>query len=687
FDSSFWEEHPDKDITDYWTKWCDGDTIRIVFHCARGAKFSVDRYEALLANESFSLDAENRTNRSAVLNLSMQEMGWALNGTHNITAMVDPYDEIDEPDEENNINITSILVTPSLNFAVTNIYFEPREPLLGDIVRINATVKNFGVRNGTTSVGIFYDNRTVSEIPIINKSVTLNASESKNVTASWNATTLYGGAGHHNITVRIDPHDVFTEKNETNNTLTRQIFVNGTDLAVTNIDIPCGFPPDKLYCYRGQHINITATIANFGALPAHNFSVIFKDGISKTPIDKNTSGIIFNESFVRYLHSGENITLNVTWTPAESGYHTITASVPFDNRDNNETNNERFTIPNVGSEVEWDFTVENVSIYPQKVREGEDVLIAATIGNVGHVSGNVSVGFFVNRTDFAGSKGERFERIGTKEVFVPVNDTNFAFFIWNTSIHGGDHLIVAVADPDDDLPELSETKKLGDSILFRGNKTVTGNNVKSCTLHVICPDLAITNLTLDPAEPKSGDVVNISVEIKNNGSTPANSTVQFYMQSDESILGRLKNQEYTQQESWPLALQPADVPMRFHFDYIDIGDKGGKIYAYVYDSDKKRHTVYFYVKSETAGGQEVKVPGIDFGTEGFFECTPSLDNCVVKRWKDVWTEWTNGSAGVVTAIANRRSSLEFLLDKYQVRLGNQTVNESGLYNTTWNTRL
>ncbi|MCW7073978.1 MAG: DUF3344 domain-containing protein, partial [Methanophagales archaeon] len=688
FDSSFWEEHPDKDITDYWTKWCDGDTIRIVFHCARGAKFSVDQYEAVLANESFSLDAGKHTNRSAVLNLSMQEMGWALNGTHNITAMVDPYDDIDEPDEENNVNTTRITVTPSLDFAVTDIYFEPREPLLGDIVRINATVKNFGIRNGTTSVAFFYDNKTVSEISIINKSVMLNASESKNVTALWNATTLYGGAGPHNITVCIDRHDVFTENNETNNTLTRQIFVNGTDLAVTNIDIPCGFPPDE-FCYHGQNVNITATIANFGAINASNFTVFFKDGISETTDDVNRSGIVFNKTTVQNLRSGENITLNVTWRPVESGIHTITVSIPFDNRDNNEMNNERWKIPEV-SEPAWDFRVENVSVYPQEVREGEDVLIAATIGNHGHKSGNVSVGFFVNRTDFAGSEGERFERIGTKEVFVPVNDTNFAFFIWNTSIHGGDHLIVAVADPDEKLAEIKEYKKLGDSILFRGNKTVTGNNVKSCTLHVIGPDLAITNLTLDPEEPKSGDVVNITVEIKNSDSTTANSTVQFYMQSDESIHGRLKNQEYTQQKSWPLALQPADVPMRFHFDYIDL-EYGSKIYAYVCDSDKKRHTVYFYVKSETAGGQEVKVSGIDFGTEGF-ECKnePSPGYCIEKRWNDVWTEWTYGSASVVTAIANRRSSLEFLLDKYQVQLGNRTItlnaNESGLYNTTWNTR-
>ncbi|RKY62952.1 MAG: hypothetical protein DRP99_05030, partial [Candidatus Latescibacterota bacterium] len=754
-------DRPLSDITNNWTKWCDGDTVRIE---SQSAEFSVDRYEALLANVSFSLDARKHTNHSAVLNLSMQEMGWALNGTHNITVVVDPYDEIDEPDEENNINTTRITVTPSLDFAVTDISFEPEEPVLNDNIEIKANITNLGNRSGETFVEVYYDNRTVElerkisgvgsstdvislppgvtgarlhfkrvqvgshgsiriydengnlvgyikekgwtdyiysknitieskcnlatesvafkidkyEALILNKRVALNASKSKNVTASWNATTLYGGAGHHNITVRIDPHDVFTEKNETNNTLTRQIFVNGTDLAVTNIDIPCGIDNN---CYRGQDINITVMIVNFGAIDAHNLTVFFHDGVSPNHT-VNTSGIadVFypSEIFVPHFRSGESKRFNVTWTPADFGIHTITVNVSFVPLvDNNKTNNELIEFP-VSVETELDFSIENVSVYPEEVKEGEPVNINVTVGNLGRVSGNVSVGFFTNRTDFAGSEGERFVRIGTTEpVYVESGGKNTTSFMWNASTHGGDHLIVAVADPDNDWVELKETKKRGDaSIAFRGNDT--GNNVKTCTLHIIGPDLNIINLSLDPAEPNIGDIVNITAEIKNNENTTANSTLWFYMYESISV----------QKLPWSL-LQPEDVTMRVHFAYINISE-GDEVNAYISDT-KGRHPVCFYVEyGGGANAQAIKVFNISFNTTGWCAGynesgieTENESEIVKKRWENVWTDWCNDKKLEITGRAS-----DLYIDEYQFLLGKKTVmlkpGESKLCNLSWN---
>ncbi|MCU4140172.1 MAG: hypothetical protein MW690_001648 [Methanophagales archaeon] len=116
------------DISDNWTEWCDGDTIRIESHFG---EFTVDRYEAMLpyeamlANETVNLSAGTSTNIPSVLNLTSQEFGWAINGTHNITVKVDPYNQVDELNETNNARTVQIDVNPSLDFAVTNIYFEP----------------------------------------------------------------------------------------------------------------------------------------------------------------------------------------------------------------------------------------------------------------------------------------------------------------------------------------------------------------------------------------------------------------------------------------------------------------------------------------------------------------------------------------------------------------------------------
>jgi len=248
-------------------------------------------------------------------------------------------------------------------------------------------------------------------------------------------------------------------------------------------------------------------------------------------------------------------------------------------------------------------------------------------------------------------------------------------------------LVVAVADPDEEIPEIEEVCKLGDSIIFRGNDSITGNNVKKGSLHVIGPDLAITNLTLDPAAPNSGDIVNISVEIENKGSMPANSTVWFYMQSDESIYGKTVHGYYYDPKKWNWlsALQPEDVPMRFHFDYIKIY-KEGSVNASVNDSKGQRHTVYFYVKE---AGQEVKESEINFNTP-YDKCLQwEGDTCTEKRWNDTWTEWTKGTAVEIYTNAGSQTDVHLLIDKYQVLLGSQSVKlnagESKVYNITWNT--
>ncbi|MCK4529408.1 hypothetical protein KAW18_18745, partial [candidate division WOR-3 bacterium] len=309
------------DIKDYWTRWCDGDTIRIQ---SRRAEFTVDRYETLLASKRISLDARNSTPVFAPWNLSLQEFGWAINGTHDITVKVDTY-------EGNNTETRMVVVNPSLDFTVTNISFN--EPLLNESVELNATVANYGVRNGTATVRAYCDEILVNET-----TVSLNFTDHpKIVDMWWNANITNGGAGPHNISVEIDPDNVFVELNETNNTLPPQeIFVNGTDLAVTDIEIPCGQFGGKR-CYRDKIESIKVTIANLGARNASNFTVMLRDGLG----EGNRSGYAFFNKTIPRLNSSESTSINVTWTPKEFGKHTINVSIPFDNTDNNKINNER----------------------------------------------------------------------------------------------------------------------------------------------------------------------------------------------------------------------------------------------------------------------------------------------------------------------------------------------------------
>ncbi|CAD6494524.1 MAG: hypothetical protein EMLJLAPB_00819 [Candidatus Argoarchaeum ethanivorans] len=759
--------------TDHWTEWCDGGTIRLK---SQNAGFTVDRYEAVLADEHISLGAGNSTNISAVWNLSDQFMGWAVHGSHNITVRADPDNELVECDETNNEMIKVTYVNPSLDFAVTEISLNITEPVLGDIVGVSANISNYGVRNGTTVVGVCYDNRSIEierKIPsrqystdnislpadvhglrirfsyyelnsgayiniydkngrlverihqigekwgsvwigrdywtdyiysnavtiemysghgstefkidryealIAEKPVTLNVTESKVINASWLTGAAYGAAREHNITVMVDPRNHFVETNETNNTRSEGIIVNGTDLTVTGIEIPYDL------CYMGQDVEVTATMANIGAVDAINFTVIFRDGTCLKYNDTNTSGAIFNETHVERLNISENMTISVIWNPAETGYHTITARIPYAATDNNEANNELSDCLDV--EARYGFYVESVNVDPQTAEKADSVNITAIIGNsnVSHTGGNVSVAFFVNSTDFAGTCGERFTRIRTNDsVHLEVNETKTVSVSWNVDVVGGCHMIAAVVNPDNKLEELDcGVIYLHDTIRFRGDDVSLGNNVKNCTLQVNPLDLDIINITLDSEEPNSGDLVNVSATIINNGGAEVNSTVWFYMQSNESIYRR---SSWGEPQSWSSALQP-EVPIRFHFDYIKIKkvNKAGKVNASVTDKECQHHPVCFYVKY--GEGHDAKTSKIDYDTHGY------VVDGVARRWNDVWTDWTNGTAVEINAISEYDGTgsftmAELSIDKYQLRLGNRTVTlsagESGLYNVEWNT--
>ncbi|MCD4843776.1 MAG: DUF3344 domain-containing protein [Methanosarcinales archaeon] len=667
------------------------------------------------------------------------------------------------------VNINDKLINQSLfDFAVTNLSLFPVEPVLGDNIDINAHISNYGDRDGTTSVGVFYDNtsmeierairleirsddenytsvdnislppgilgarfhfnyldiynghidicddngqviqtfpsmeindnisvwtdwiysenisiRTVLpfnpklcthwcnfnidryEALIAEELVTLNTTESKTINTSWPTGTAYGGAREHNITARIDLHNAFVENNETNNNFSRQVFVNGTDLAITDIEIPCGRNIDEPCCNE-QEVNITVKIANLGAVDATDFTVIIQDGNCSNCSNANTSGIIFNKTIINHLKSGEEIIVPVIWNPNKTGYHTVQASISYNNIDNNKTNNNMSKCSLVLAK--YDFIVENVMIEPHTVTKGENVNITATIGSIGYMGENVSIAFFVNNTDFIGTGGEWFTRIGIlNDIYIGANDSKTVSMTWKVNEVGGDHMIAAVVNPDNVIEENYGTNYCLDTIIVKGNDT--GNNVKTSTLHVISPELHILNLTFIPDHPNIGDTVKVGADIINNGTAEANSEVWFYIEKEELINHSHIGENPTSEPISLVLSRSEDIPVRVHFDRIEILC-AGEINASITDKQNRQHTLPFFIKPKEAGGQVAKVPGINYYTPGFEE------DGIKRYWDDVWTDWTNSTELEICGIASATtedSIVYITIDKYQVRLGNNTV--------------
>ncbi|MGB7531783.1 MAG: CARDB domain-containing protein [Halobacteriota archaeon] len=772
-------------------------TMNIINLANRGGKFDLGLFfnDSLLNSRSVAFDAGNGTENAV--------FEWEVDtaGNHSITVCADYNNSITELNETNNSKSVEITVRKGLDFAVTNVTFNLSEPLLGDMVAINATIANFGVRAGTSLVE-FYDNRSMNvylfsidakfeeylnfgtipddlkeifktegfplpenptprvtkegddkwvindegKIYIVNKedgklniymgitrgahecdepgmpcndtitlpgvlgirahfgsavvvhyiriynktgqnfgeytpssppdewtdwvpgdtlrieasmagfsvdgyqariateSISLNAAENQTVSVPWTA-----APGWHNISARVDPYNDVPELNETNNSFSTRIFVNGTDLAVTGIEKFC-----VEQCYVGDVVNVTAEIANLGAVNASNFSVIFRDGLGKG----NTSGVAFNETPITHLSAGNYTPVTVPWNITAARHRTITVSIPFDTcsrdrhwprPDNDETNNMKHThtTERVLAQAEVDFYVDNVSCYPGEVREGANVTINATIGNLRRYGGYTNVSFYVRETDFA--RVQRYHEIGTRDnVSVPGgNDTIITGITWTANAAGGDHEIKVVLDTHD------ENSK---------------NNVNFTSLYIIPPDLAV-NFTVDPQHPEVGEVVNISAQITNNETVQANSTVRFYMEKEVPV--RLSGDANPWQTNHRGNISiphsgPEDRPWRVHFSPI-LHPAVLSADVFAYDDGEK--TIPLYVVGEP-------------------EPVNDSDICD----KDVWTDWTYSNTIKITVMIAVDHAIHGTVTydfpiKYQVLLDNYTVtlneSECRYYDITW----
>ncbi|MGB7532564.1 MAG: CARDB domain-containing protein [Halobacteriota archaeon] len=473
-------------------------------------------------------------------------------GNHTITVITDPFDLIGEIDETNNKNETTIFVD-AMDFAVTNITFNPdqSEFNFSELVKINATVENFNLGNmsGIANLSFYVNNTNTNKVEKINiTNVSVDAGVKSYVVVDWD-TSLTGFAGDCMINVTVDPENEIFELDESNNSMSKPIFVNGTDLAVLSIDVV----PGKVYDDIIEQVNVTlkADISNLGAVDANNFNVSFKDK------DNNT---VINNISVSVLNASDSTQVNTSWN-ASFGTHNISVKIYTDlNKENDITNNE-MNRTNVEILPDVDFTVSNITFSPENPKEGELVTINATVKNLGNRSGSVNVSFYVD-FDFDNP-------IATKELPVEAKGNTTANATWNAMPDinhlTAEHNITVTVDQDNDIIELNES-----------------NNVATEQITIILSDMSIINISIDPLHPTVGDFVNVTATIKNNGNETANSTVWFYAENRTDI--RLYVCEgKSKQRDEKIITYPGASKIKIDFkvsgkaDYLNIMDKDGEI--------------------------------------------------------------------------------------------------------------
>lgn len=418
-------------------------------------------------------------------------------GYHSIESRVDPFGDVDESNEANNIYSTTKRVWCNAPDLIPILgQFSDYPPIAGVGNTLSILVRNSGGVNVTVpyTVCVYDDGEPI-------------------VTAEGPMTPGFGGetwidvritlegVGLHVLTIAVDCEDVITECSDLNNSLELDCEVKAKlpDLRVAESSL--GASP--LCASQGDMVSFTAQVANTGHATAHNVEVAFEvDGVpvgTSDYIDSIPPGDAVDvESSGTWTMDVVACSLSVEVDPSLA----IAEISDYNNR-------ASFKHPH-------DLRVSQPQC-PSVVYVGTDVSLSAVVDNLGlmdvcdsiEVVATSDVEGIIGADTVVGVLGDQANELSV--TFSPVFTTT------------GEHTITFEVDPGRNY-----------GACFDGNNTVQCQLTASIEL----PDLQVRSedITYEPAEPLPDDTVIMRATIYNVGAKDVgNISVHFLM--DNSMLG------------------------------------------------------------------------------------------------------------------------------------------------------
>jgi subtilase family serine protease len=398
----------------------------------------------------------------------------AVVGTYTVKAFADSSYNVDETNEGNNEREV-ILVGPKPDLIVSDISWNPTNPVEGDTITFNVTIKNRGAaRSGSFKTSFYIGGVKLGEWSIYG----LSAGQEISATFTWTAVE-----GSHSVKAFVDSTNAIMEESETNNEK-QKTFQVGPKPKPELIVYDIGWTPSGPV--EGDPVTFTVTIKNNGTVNAGSFRVAYY-------ID----GAKLGEWFISSLSAGQNTTKTFTWTAVGVGNHTVRVCADPNNdiKEENETNNCRDKNFAVNAVPKPDLIVSDISWTPEKPVEGETVNFTVTIKN----NGTLNAGSF-NVADFI--DGIKLGEWSIHSLSAGQMDTRH--FSW-TAVKG-DHTVKSLADSSYNVDETNE-----------------GNNEREVILVGPKPDLIVSDISWNPTNPVEGDTVTFTVTIKNQGTANTSS--------------------------------------------------------------------------------------------------------------------------------------------------------------------
>lgn len=403
-------------------------------------------------------------------------------------------------------------VKPNLSISATDITFSKPNPTVGDTIMITANIKNTGPAQADNVLIRFFAGDPASGGVLIGEATVASVSAYGSAPASvtWTIPTASTRA----IYVVLNTID---ELNETDNTASKNL-TSATlpDLSIVPSEIT--FSPSSPN--PGDVVTITATIRNLGETGASNVTVDIYDG------DPASGGISLYNTTVPSIGGGGFLTLQIVGSFA-SGIHNIHLVVDKANsiNESNKSNNTAMKTLQIGvGFIDLSITRHDILFAPVNPIEGNTVSINATIHNESDAAAtNILVRFYLGDPDAGGTQ------IG-QDVNIPSIQPRATAAIsttWNTTGHAGNNNIYVKVDP---LNIISETNKCN-------NKAFTTIKVAASTgpdLTITTPDLNITSIN-----PTEGDIVTITANIRNTGTSDASNVLVEFSLGDPNVGGTL----------------------------------------------------------------------------------------------------------------------------------------------------
>ena len=435
-------------------------------------------------------------------------------GKRKIQVLVDSNNLIAESNETDNEAVTTLVVvaSPIANLVVTesSIGFNPLHPVVGDEVKVTASVQNQGDAGADDVLVQLLDVSEGESIPV-GEPQQIARIDAGGVVVVEMTYPVSGKPGDRQLRFVVDPGNFIPESDETDNRATATLLVSVEslpDLVVQTSNI--GFSPTNPV--EGDLVTVTVTILNNGEDDATDVLVQFVDatGGGAEPIGAKQT--------IAVIAAGTSAMTQVVYeTTGKSGERRI--RVEADPHmvivESSEIDNEAIALLVVRPEAQPNLVVteNNIGFSTTEPAPGEIVTVTATILNDGASDAENVVVQFVDAT------GNGSTPIGASQVVtsIPAGGSGVTQISYNTTGRFGERKIQVIVDPNNLIAELDKND----------NRAVGTIVVQSPPV----ANLVMTSSAIgfNPSDPNADDTVEIYATVRNDGTAAASEVVVNFL--------------------------------------------------------------------------------------------------------------------------------------------------------------